>query len=238
MYRIRKVLVITLRWCGAVCLSFALPLSPPAGITAASKLPPTIEVDEEKEKLPAARQNALLRQFFKRQYLRLRRKSHDLNTFFLDAYVDRQIDRFLQDIQRKLEELHRSLRHSAEMREQWSRESPGPAARGRQRSLFERALKELEDRTGDLHGMLALVLPSLKSKQALPRSMDPCSPANFYEEEMRFIEAQVTEADLRIRDYLFDATNTVRVENLRCDNMMIRLHRAKEMAKQIRRELR
>jgi hypothetical protein len=200
--------------------------------------PPTIGIAEEEETLPPARQNALLRQFFRRQYLRLRSDSTELNRSFLEAYVDRQIDHFLQYIERRLEQLRQSVRKSEEMRKQWSRENPDPAARGRQKMLFERSLKELEDEAGALHGMLAMVLSSLDTKQSLRRQIDPLSRASFFEKEMLYIETQVTAADRRIRDYLFRATSTVAVESLSCDNMMVLLHKAKEMAKRIRRELR
>jgi hypothetical protein len=63
-------------------------------------------------------------------------------------------------------------------------------------------------------------------------------PADGFQAEMDFLREQVEEAERRIRDYLFQTTNIVAYQNIKGENMIIRLHWTEKIADGVRNILR
>jgi hypothetical protein len=188
------------------------------------------EEEEKEPPPPAARQNTILRGYFRSQYMNLRSERYDLNETFMEKYVDRQIDVFLADIDSRLEEL-RDWLDRAEEAHATMLHSEDENQKQQARKRLERALKEVDKSAGGLKSKLLNVFLRLDSKEDLPIEIG--WKADF-REEMVFLREQVETAEMRIRDYLFRATNTVPYLDLKGENMMIRLYWAEKTADRIR----
>ncbi len=183
---------------------------------------------------PAARQNAILRAYFREQYLNLRTERYDLNETFMERYVDRQIDSFLEDIDSRL----KALRYSLEEVERAYNELSRATNSGTKREDLTRLatlLKEIDNNAGGLRGKLLNVFIQLDGKENLPIKI---TSADDYRKEMKFLREQVDEAEKRIREYLFQNRSTVPYQDLKRENMIIRLYWAEKTAEGIRDRIR
>jgi hypothetical protein len=190
--------------------------------------------DEEKESAPASRQNAILRAYYRSQYLNLRSERYDLNETFMENYVDRQIDAFLADIEGRLEGLKYWMAE-AERNHEALLCSEDAAEKNEPRRRLAAALKEVDNIAGGLKRRLENVFLRLDGKEKLPIEI---AREGDFREEMAFLRKQADIADRRIRDYLFRTTNTVPYVHLQGENMMIRLYWAEKTADGIRDRLR
>jgi len=188
------------------------------------------EEDEDEPPPPAARQNTILRAYFRRQYLNLRSERYDLNETFMEKYVDRQIDVFLADIDSRLKELKYWLDQAEEAHQNMLTAEDENQKKGARKQLAK-ALKEVDNSAGGLKNKLLNIFLRLDSKERLPIQIDSKTD---HREEMAFLREQVDTAEIRIRDYLFRATNTVPYLDLKGENMMIRLYWAEKTADGIR----
>jgi len=194
-------------------------------------LPTAEEEDEEDESPPpGARQNDILRAYFRNQYVSLRTERYDLNESFMERYIDRQIDAFLEDVDSRLKGLNSSLDQAEKVYRKLA-ECADPDV---ERELAE-DLEEVDDAAGGLRGRLANIFLQLDGKEKLPIEINA---SDGFGEEMTFLKNQIHEAEKRIRDYLFQTTNTIPYQNLKGENMIIRLHWAEKTAEGIRDELR
>jgi hypothetical protein len=217
-------------------LLFLLPVTPlqVSGEKASGQSGENMDVkDEDEEPILPARQNLLLRAYFRKQYLNMRTDRFDLNESFMERYVDRQIDHFVETLEELVERLKQRLRAAEEAHRDWS--TPEDDGRARARGVrFAKALKEVGDTAGDIRGKLSHVFFQLDGKERLPIEI---ASQGSYEEEMAYLRTQVEEAVARISDYMFDSTYTVPYENLKKKNMIIRLYWAEETADRIRERL-
>lgn len=181
---------------------------------------------EDEEEPPPSRQNMILRAFFRQQYIGLRTERYDVNETFMEKYVDRQIDAFLEDVESRLEKLNNYLAQAVEAHAMLL-DSEDSVVRKEASARYATALKRIDDSAGGLKGKLLHIFPRIDSKERLPIEIDS---TGGYQDEMRFLTEQVEEAENRIRDYLFRTTNTVPYQNLRRQNMMIRLYWAEKTA--------
>lgn len=191
---------------------------------------------QEEEQLPPARQNPILRAYFRRQFANMRsfRTSQrgERRDPFLEDYIDRQIDHYLSELAEKLYDLNRHFDHVVQAHEAVLH-GPSPQAVDSARTQWRNALKRVQDDAGDLWNMLRYVLTALEDKGKLPPVASQ-GPDSLYEKETRFIGEQIKEAEKRITEYFFDVESVIELEDLKGENMLIHLHLAREMAKEIR----
>lgn len=192
------------------------------------------EKDEEERPPPPSRQNAILRAYFRSQYRSLRTEGFDLDETFLERYVDRQIDSFLEDIESRLARLRYWLAR-AEQAHASVLASTNPRAEKEEMVELATVLKEVDNTAGGLRGKLGNIFIQLDGKKKLPIDVNP---ADGFQEELTFLREQVDEAENRIRDYLFRTTNTIPYQSLKGENMMIRLYWAEKTADGIRDQIR
>jgi len=215
-------------------LGFFLPMAfLPASAANSSKAGWSLEVQDEEEveePVPPARQNFLLRAYFRKQYLQMRTDRFDLNESFMERYIDRQIDHFVEVLEELVERLKGRLELAEAEHTNWS----GSRDTRNGHVRFSRALKELGDTAGDIRGKLSHVFFQLDSKERLPIEI---AAQSSYQNEMSYLRTQVEEAVSRIRAYMFDSTYTVPVQNLKKENMLIRLYWAEKTADGIRDQL-
>ena len=193
----------------------------------------------QEEDLPPARQNQILREYFRRQYsgIEFNEKWPEANDFFVERYIDRRIDVFLQQVREKLSNLKSRFAQVQEIRE---RTLSAPAT-GRDavlnRKEWRRQLKELRDVANALRETLAFIFTDLDSKGGFKPKIEDRAVKTGFDGEMNFMEEQIKKAEQRIVDYLFVPRNTVNLQDLQDENMLIHLYRVKELADEIRDKL-
>jgi hypothetical protein len=225
------------------CLFFVVLIPPPS--LAAQEQEAEQEQDQDEEKLPAARQNLLLRSHFRQMYPKSAtgwNSSHKLppNDAFLEGFIDRQIDDYLERIEEELTRLETNLAVAEKLRERiLGLQIASGVSQQRAEALvgFDRALKEVQSSADNLKDQLEYAFTGLQGKKKLEHVVDSTSQEDFYEEELWFLRRQTDEADERIRNYLFRSVNTVDVKDLQEDTMMVCLYWVEKMAQEIRRSL-
>jgi len=190
--------------------------------------------EETVEKLPAACQNPILRDYFRRRYpgFRFEGETDD----FVEEFVDRQIDSFLRTVDEKLEKLKSTTELLARLQERGAR-LESESNRAEIRRAFIGTLKKSEDLSDDLRDLLAVVFLGLDRKGDFKEAISLDAEARWFAKEVDYIRRHVEEADTRIREYLFDTKNVVDAVDLRKESMMVCLFFAEQMAKSVRKRL-
>ncbi len=161
----------------------------------------------------------------------------EVNNFFVEQYVDRQIDIFLQQIREKLSDLKSRFAQVREMRERTLAAPPMGRDAVLNKKEWKRQLKELRDVAGALRQRLAFIFTDLDSKGDFKPQIEDRAVKTGFDGEMNFMEEQIKKAEQRIVDYLFVPRNTVNLQDLQYENMLIHLYRVKEVAGRIREKL-
>lgn len=214
----------------------------------ASALASPVSQDEqpnEAEELPAARQNTLLRSHFREMYPRSAaggwNRSYDPpNDDFTERFIDRQIDSYLEEIERQLDRLEINMTVAEGLRERILaiRTDSAPAQQYEEAMEgFEKALEEVQKGADQLKDQLEYAFTGLQGKRRLDHRVDSTSRENFYGEELLFLRRRIDEAEERIRNYLFRSVNTVDVKELQEETMMVCLYQVGRMAREVRKDL-
>ncbi len=175
----------------------------------------------------AARQNPILRDFYRRLYPGLD-GSFPPSDEFLESFIDRQIDAFAADIDRRLTQI---TDRAAIVERLIDRRD---AAQGEGRHQVERSLKAvlrlMADDCDGLADRLQLVFAGLNRRG---RNREPRAEEDRDPYVMLF--AHIQAADRAIRDYLFTSRQVVRVEDLEGEDMLMRLDAAEKLARELSR---
>lgn len=194
------------------------------------------------------RQNPILRNYFLFQFYKTAaslsisgtHNDGNIDEFYLrnsGPIIDRRIDDFLAKVSRKLESLTTALKEAYRARREALTTTLAPDARRSAEMRWKKSLKEVADQAGDLHLMLAIVLVDLDGKDRFKPKIGSEAPKAGFEEEMKFIEKQITKAERQINHYFSALSHTVGLQDLRDGNMLIWLHRARKMAKKLSSQL-
>ena len=180
-----------------------------------------------------ARQNPVLRQYFRKQFYETRvLPAHRLpsTSIFFKHIVDRQIDDYLRKLREKLDSM--SL-HFAHLEGAVQELRPGSTEQNRSqvRELWRKSLEQIHDDAGALRSMIGYVFTELKNKDSFKAHIRPDAIDSGFEEERLYLGEQISKAEHRIRGYFFKSENTIQVEELKGENMLIHLHRVREMSK-------
>ncbi len=207
------------------------------------------EGKKEDPALVAARQNPLLRNYFKKLYRGNQEYFADDPLFprpdpqwnaprdrFLESLVDQQIDNFIGEVREKTSALRKDLSDVKSARNAFI--AADREDRNKARSDWRDALKRLEDQAGDLRGMLSLIMTDFDSKSDFKMKWRGDSKADGFASETESLEDELTKAEQRISDYFLSPTYVVNVAQLKGDSMLGLLYRVEEMSKKIRENLR
>jgi hypothetical protein len=223
------------RWFHALLM--VLTVSPAGAAEAFARSTAQEEVREEEPPFPKARLNPLLRRFFREMYPRSGGPHFSVNEEFLERFVDRQVDQFVEDIDRRLEELTAASEMVEGLRIRYVEEGSGVDRQEVRRALAG-SLRRIADQTSGLAGRLAMVFRGLERRKRLDIRITPESRVLGFVEEIDFMSLQIAEADRLVRDYLFRGTGTVRLEDLGGEDMLVRLDWAEKVAREVARNLR
>ncbi|MGH9338829.1 MAG: hypothetical protein ACRD1R_04380 [Acidobacteriota bacterium] len=178
-----------------------------------------------------ARQNVLLRLHFERQYHSLQlHPTPERNQFFIERYIDLQIDYFLEKTREQVESVETAQQGLKDSHQSFL-ELESIATR----QAFSSSLKDVEDRANDLRNALAYILLQLDSKG--DPSVEVKDATTGFRDEVDYISRQIKSALKQIDTYFFSAQNTVQFADLKGKNMLIQLYRAQQIAKKVREKL-
>ena len=184
------------------------------------------------EQFPA-RQNPILREYFRKQFYEARvlhnRRIPSTPTF-LEHFVDRQIDYYLRKLREKLDSMSLhfgQLEGAAQGLHIGSTEQ----SRSQARKLWRKSLEQIHDDSGALRSMIGYVFTELKSKDSFKAQIRPDAIDSGFAEDRLYLGEQISEAEHRIRGYFFKSEHTIQLEELKGENMLIHLHRVREMSK-------
>ena len=158
------------------------------------------------------------------QYLRI-------NPSFLDQHVDDFAQFFLDRLVRKLDRLKDHFKTVQQARTEALAETSGPDEKDQARHRWRKSLAAVAKSAEDLRQFLAFVL---NGKAPFEPQIDEKARDSGFEDEMEFMQSQISKADQRIREYFFTPTHVIRVEDLQSGNMMAHLQRVKKMARELR----
>ena len=192
----------------------------------------------EPEEVPFARQNTILRDYFRKQFANMR-SFHNTpgwrNDPFVEDFVDRQIDHFLKELQEKLLRLRSHFSHVEASREALL-QATSPAEQRQAQLRWENSLKEVERKSGDVWNMLRYVFTGLEDRDGFKPRLSSHDLEVVFRQQVGFMAAEIGEAERKIHHYLFESGSTILVEDLRGENMLIHLYHVRQMAKQLKRE--
>ena len=151
---------------------------------------------------------------------------------FLEEYIDRQIDHFLEELTEKLAHLNNHFSQVEEAQESILQDSSAQAI-SQVRIRWRKSLKGVQDEAGDLWNMLRYVFMDLEDKGDL-KPVEPQGSDSLYKKETQFIGEQLGKAEKRITEYFFRVESVIQLEDLKGENMLIHLYLAREMAKKLR----
>ena len=223
------------RWTAAVWFVVLLVTGLPA--TAQGK------PSEDQEVRHPARQNAILREYFQEQYLEMKRfgpnatprRQRELPPdAFMERFIDKRIDHFVQELGKRMKSIQEGLES---IRQTGIEMKKSPSQEAQQRNLLKKQLGPLANDLGSLHKTLAILLIELKSKADLEEKVGS-GPENVgFWKEIEYISSHYAQAAEQIADYFFKPSFTVSIDRLQGGNLLMQLHRAKKMARDLRKHL-
>jgi hypothetical protein len=198
--------------------------------------------DLEEDALQMLRQNPTLRGYFSRQALdshssvdRFGQRQFRGSPDELERHTDRLIEHFHRRLVSNLEDLDSRFQDAQQARSDWLSAPQGAAERRLLWSRSRSALDEVAGRARDLRRLLSFPLVSLDSRDDFDPDIPPESAASGFEAEFAFLEEELARAVEEIEGYFLVPTHTVTVHDLQSPNMMIHLHRVREMARALSR---
>ena len=144
--------------------------------------------------------------------------------------MDRQIDYYLQKMREKLDSMIFHFAH-LEGAAQGLRSGSEDQSRSKARKLWRESLEQIHDDSGSLRSMISYVFTELKSKDGSKARIRPDAIDSGFEEERLYLGEQISGAEHRIKGYFFESENTIQLEELKGENMLIHLHRVREVSK-------
>jgi hypothetical protein len=179
----------------------------------------------------AARQNQILRDFYRRLYPGLD-GTVPPSEEFLENFVDRQIDAFAADIDRRLKRITDQAALVENLQERLG------AVRGEGRETVEQSLKgvlrQLAEDCDGLADRLQLVFSGL-NRRSRNRGRDSSSADGGNRDPNLELLSHIRVADRSIRAYLFTSRQVVRLEELEGEDMLMRLDAAEKLARELSR---
>ena len=152
---------------------------------------------------------------------------------FNDALIDRQIDHYVTELREKLALLKTHF-SEVERERETIRQATSTQVRRQARVNRKRALGGIQDQAGDLWNMLRYIFVALEDKGDFKPLIETTDTGSLFEKEIQFIGEQIEKAEKRITQYFFETESTISLEDLKGENMLIHLYRAREMAKRLR----
>ena len=189
--------------------------------------------------LPSARQNPILREYFRRQARELgipSRGRFSRNSRFIEGMIDRRIDHFMEKLQEKIRLLKSNIAEVQRLNSLLvSTKSPTEIETLHQ--PWHTALDGLEDEAKDLRNMLSYLFPQLRNRNKFKPQIDSDARKNGLTQEIRFLKSQVETAEKRITEYFLQAGTTIKLTDLKSENMLICLNRVRLMARELKQAL-
>ena len=186
---------------------------------------------EDDKVAPAALQNEILRAHFRDQFLILHssREPRRKPSVSSHNFVNRQIKHFLRRVEGRLEILQNSVDDLTEIRRQILEGESDLDSKVRTR--WRKRTREISRSAADLRTMLAVIFLQLRSTDDFNPVVNTAENNFLFEVEVRYLNRE-TEATTRlIHSYLFNATSTVHITDLRHTNMLISLRHIRRMAR-------
>ena len=187
---------------------------------------------------PPARQNTILRAYFRKQFANMR-SFHNTpgwrNDPFAENFVDRQIDHFLSQLHEKLS-LLRSHFSQVEASRTALLTVTSPQEQRSARLQWETSLRKVERYSGDVWNLLRYILTNLEDRDHFKPRFSAADMESVFRRQVEFMGEEIVEAERKIQHYFFESGRTVQVEDLRGENMLIHLYHVKQMAKKLKGE--
>ena len=188
------------------------------------------------ESAPAARQNPILRAYFRKQFANMR-SFRNMPSWrddpFVEDFVDRQIDHFLSELREKLVLLRARFAHVEQGREAILEAASAEQVKPAQ-LRWKRSLRGVEKQAGDLWNMLRYVFTELKDRDGFKPRISRQDKESVFRKQMESMGQQINKAEKRIKQYFFEAESTVSLEDLKDENMLIHLYHVREMSKKLK----
>ena len=196
------------------------------------------EAAPELEVSPPARQNTILRAYFRKQFTNMRsfRNSPNWrNDPFIEDFVDRQIDHFLSQLQEKLS-LLRSHFSQVESSREALLEVTSLQEEHSARLQWERSLREVEKNSGDVWNMVRYIFTGLEDRDRFKPRISSHDKELVFRRQVEFMGEEIVEAEREIQYYFFESGRTVQVEDLKGENLLIHLYHVRQLAKKLKGE--
>lgn len=175
----------------------------------------------------AARQNPVLRNFFREEYLSFHPTLGP--ELFLEHYIDRRIDHFLDDSERDLLQLKKAFDDCRETRDLVQRQGSG-RERVRGEEQLAARLERISKKAGQLKKKLSLVFPAslhYKSDFEFPPLRRPEVP--LLDRELGAIGGRIQLLEEHLRNYLFRNTPVVSVGDLAEHDILVLLFEIRQI---------
>lgn len=191
------------------------------------------------EKLYIARQNPILREYFRKQAQNIgipNRGRFSRNSRFIEGFVNRRIDHFMEEMHENIRLLKSNMAEVKHLNDLLI-STRSPAEIETLYQPWHAALDGLEDEAKDLRNMLSYLFPQLRNRNKFKPQIDTKSRDNGFTREIRFLENQVMKAEKRITDYFLNAGTTIELNDLKTENMLICLNSIRLMAREMKQAL-
>lgn len=198
------------------------------------------EAESDKDKGYLARANPILRNYFRKEFLRAYRSDDpsrpEPNKVFLESFIDRRVDGFIDNVKKQVEEIDARLSEAEDASVQLA-EASESGQKSQARRKLKKSLETLRDKISGLRGSLALLFLRLQGKSDDTRIVHREGEEEGYGDAVAAIAAEIAKAKDQIVHYLIEPTNTVSALDLRGETMLTRLHRAERLSKELEKRL-
>ena len=215
---------------------------------------PVYSQEGSKEELSPGRANLILRDFFLERHRRLHsvaggstfktldpgnlgRWEGSREQYFLERDIDRQIDRFLEKLETRLDTVNAYYEEVLIARDQ-AMTAASQLDRTKAFTRWQKSLKHLSKEADRLRGYLSPVFIALKAKKHFQFSFSPDALKNGFQQEIDRIGEELDKAERQINDNFFSPVHTVGLNELRGEHVITHLKRVDKLSEQIRRALR
>ena len=192
------------------------------------------QTEEKKEEEPLGRQNPVLREYFRKEYQTVLSSDLDVPDPFVEVFVDRRIDDYLERLGQEVDTLKQSRELLAEIGNELS---GADGSIEEMKPRLRRTLEDFEETSDKLRKMVSRILLDLDSKSDFKPPRDPVRGRAECVRDIEFLVTRTDKALSELEQFFFSAGAVVHVADLQNQNMLTYLFEANRMARDMKKGL-
>jgi len=176
----------------------------------------------------------VLREYFRKEYQTVLSSDLDVPDPFVEVFVDRRIDDYLERLGQEVDTLKQSRELLAEIGNELS---GADGSIEEMKPRLRRTLEDFEETSDKLRKMVSRILLDLDSKSDFKPPRDPVRGRAECVRDIEFLVTRTDKALSELEQFFFSAGAVVHVADLQNQNMLTYLFEANRMARDMKKGL-